>query len=77
MTTIIGVKLTDRAESSLEFQQILTKYGCSIRTRIGLHHTENGVCTNNGIVLLDLDENATDLIKELSEHWEVKTMQFD
>ena len=77
MTTIIGVKLTDRAESSIEFQQILTKYGCSIRTRIGLHHTENGVCTNNGIVLLDISEDAPELIKKLSSHWEVQTMKFD
>ncbi len=77
MTTIIGVKLTDRAESSIEFQQILTKYGCSIRTRIGLHHTENGVCTNNGIVLLDLAEDAPDLIKELSSHWDIQIMTFD
>ena len=77
MTTIIGVELTDRAESSIEFQQILTKYGCSIRTRIGLHHTENGVCTNNGIVLLDLAEDAPDLIKELSSHWDIQTMTFD
>ena len=77
MTTIIGDKLTDRAESSIEFQQILTKYGCSIRTRIGLHHTENGVCTNNGIVLLDLAEDAPDLIKELSSHWDIQTMTFD
>ena len=77
MTTIVGVKLTDRAESSIEFQQILTKYGCSIRTRIGLHHTENGVCTNNGIVLLDLAEDAPDLIKELSSHWDIQIMTFD
>lgn len=77
MTTIIGVKLTDRAESSIEFQEILTKYGCSIRTRIGLHHAEDGVCTNNGIVLLDLAKDEPELIEELSSHWEIQTMKFD
>ena len=68
MTTIIGVNLTDRAESSIEFQEILTKYGCSIRNRIGLHHPEQGVCTNRGVVLLDLAEEEPRLIEELSRH---------
>ncbi len=77
MTTIIGVKLTDRAESSVEFQEILSKYGCSIRTRIGLHHPENNSCTNCGIVLLDLAKEEPKLIEELSNHWTVQTMKFD
>lgn len=77
MTTIIGVNLTDRAESSLEFQEILTKYGCSIRTRIGLHHPEQGVCTNRGVVLLDVAGEEPLLIEELSRLWDVQTMKFD
>lgn len=77
MTTIVGVKLTDRAVSSVEFQEILSKYGCSIRTRIGLHHTENNVCTNYGVVLLDLEKEEPKLIEELSNHWMVQVMKFD
>ena len=77
MTTIIGVNLTNRAECSAEFQQILTKYGCSIRTRIGLHHSEQDVCLNRGIVLLDLKNDGEELIDELSKHWEVQTMKFE
>lgn len=77
MTTIIGVKLTDRAESSIEFQQILTKFGCYIQTRIGLHHSQNGVCTNTGIVLLDVADDCSELVEELSKHWSVQTMKFD
>lgn len=77
MTTIIGVNLTNRAECSAEFQQILTKYGCSIRTRIGLHHSEQDVCLNRGIVLLDLKDDGEELIDELSKHWEVQTMKFE
>lgn len=77
MTTIIGVNLTDRAESSVEFQEILTKFGCSIRTRIGLHHAERGVCVNRGVVLLDLSEESPLLVEELSRYWDVKTISFD
>lgn len=77
MTTIIGVNLTDRAETSVEFQEILTKFGCSIRTRIGLHHAEQGVCVNRGVVLLDVATEEPLLVEELSRHWEVQTMKFD
>lgn len=77
MTIIIGVKLTDRAESSVEFQEILSKYGCSIRTRIGLHHPENNSCTNCGVVLLDLANDEPKLIEELSKQWVVQVMKFD
>ncbi len=76
MTTIIGVNLTNRAECSTEFQQILTKYGCSIRTRIGLHHSKENECSNNGIVLLELSDDGESLIAELSKSWEVQTMRF-
>lgn len=77
MTMIIGVNLSDRAESSLEFQEILTKFGCSIRTRIGIHHPEQGVCTNRGIVLLDVAGEEPLLVEELSRRWQVQTMKFD
>lgn len=77
MTTIVAVNLTDRAETSTEFQEILTKFGCAIRTRIGLHHSEQGVCLNRGIVLLDLAEDSPLLVEELSRMWDVKTISFD
>ncbi len=37
MTTIMGIKLDNRTQTAIEFQQILTNYGCSIKTRLGLH----------------------------------------
>jgi len=76
-TTVIGVNLKDRAENSQRFQEILTKYGCSIRTRIGIHHSENGACTNKGIVLLDVDGEEQQLVEELSGLCEIQTMTFD
>ena len=37
MKAIIGIELENRLEESLKLQSILSKYGCSIKTRIGLH----------------------------------------
>lgn len=77
MTVILGIKLEDRTESSLEFQKILTEYGCAIKTRIGLHHSKNGICTNCGIVLIELNENIPTLAEKLKFFGQVNTMTFD
>lgn len=64
MTTIIGVKLSNRLESSVEFQALITNYGCSIKTRIGLHSTCSNVCAKFGIILLEvIDENIVPELK--------------
>ena len=69
MTTIIGIKLENRMENAVEVQDILTKYGCSIKTRIGLHNAECGTCSPYGLILLEvLDHSeALKLQKELLE----------
>lgn len=64
MTTIIGIKLTNRTELSNEFQNILSKFGCAIKTRIGLHSTCSSVCANWGTILLEIiDEDKTKELK--------------
>ena len=57
MTNIIGIKLAQRLENSQPFQEIITKYGCNIKTRIGLHNTTPVKCDNYGIVLLEVVDN--------------------
>lgn len=62
---IMGVRLENRSESAVEVQKILTEFGCSIRTRLGLHdQEETGVCSPSGILLLQLcadDDTAKNL----------------
>ncbi len=53
-TTIIGVLLRKRTLTSTEFQAILSKYGCSIKTRIGIHTASDNVCSPDGVILLDV-----------------------
>ena len=74
MTTIIGIKLTNRVELSNDFQNIISKYGCAIKTRIGLHSTCSSVCANWGIVLLEIiDANVKNpLMQEVSKLEDVK-----
>lgn len=77
MTTIIGIQLTERNNDSIKFQEILTNYGCSITTRIGLHHSGNETCSNSGIILLDTIGDNKDLIENLKKYWPVKIMEFN
>ena len=69
MTTILGIKLPNRDNTSQEFQKIVTKYGCFIKTRLGLHSLQGGFCTSHGIILLEIidDKKRHELEHELSK----------
>ena len=53
-TTILGVLLKKRVETATKFQEILSKYGCSIKTRVGIHAASENVCSPDGVILLDV-----------------------
>ena len=76
-TTIIGVSLDNRIENAVEFQKIITDFGCEIRTRIGLHPSKEDICLNRGIVLLEVNGEAELLKLELSKHRDIQTMEFE
>ena len=68
MTVIIGVKLPEKEENSVGFQQILTKFNCIIKMRIGINNSSI-FCSSSGIILLQVEdeEKATELEKKLLE----------
>ena len=51
---IYGVHITDRTKHAAEVQQLLSEYGCYIKTRLGLHEASANVCSPNGLVLLEM-----------------------
>ncbi len=75
MTTILGIKLSERDKDAMLFQEIITKHGCNIKTRIGLHQSNQDYCSNNGIILLELIGENQDLKKALNQHWETKSIE--
>jgi hypothetical protein len=79
---ILGVHVTDRIHHVSNVQELLTEYGCSIRTRLGLHESEKGFCSPNGLLLLEMTDDqksADDLTDKLNaiEGIEVKQIVFD
>ena len=76
MTTIIGIKLENRAKEALKLQEILTNYGCEIQTRIGLHPMGDYKCNNYGIILIEVVAKVNEVYDELAKHWQIQMMKF-
>jgi hypothetical protein len=51
---ILGVMINDPVKGADKIQNILTKYGCSIRTRLGLHDIAGDYASDTGLMLLEL-----------------------
>ncbi len=57
--TLMAIKIDNRSEDAPKFQDLITKHGCIIKTRLGLH--EVGNCANEGLIMLQLDGNSGDI----------------
>ena len=64
--TILGVHVAQRTKHTAKVQKILSDYGCSIRTRVGLHEAGTDFCSPNGLILLEMVSAAAELAAALS-----------
>ncbi len=76
MTAIIGISVENRKDEATKLQEILTEYGCMIRTRIGLHPMGEYKCLNYGIVLIEVVDKVNEIYDTLSKNWNVQIMKF-
>ena len=79
---IVGVHITDRVKNAGEVQKVLTDFGCSIKTRIGLHDAREDYCSPSGLVVLEVlggDKVCNDMRRRLSaiEGVAVQVMVFE
>lgn len=51
---ILGIKITDRIKEAGSVQKVLTQFGCSIKTRVGLHEVSDSHCSTSGLIILEL-----------------------
>jgi uncharacterized protein (DUF1330 family) len=69
--TILGFVLHERIKTASKVQELLSKYGCKINTRLGLHVASEDSCSPNGLILLEFVDDADDAVelfqKELLE----------
>ena len=52
--TIFGVHISQRVENVPAVQAVLSKYGCNIRTRLGIHDADSTSCSPSGLLLVDV-----------------------
>ncbi len=80
MTTIIGIGIENRKETAVKVQNLLTEFGCDIKTRLGLSDYKEEECSYKGLILVDVPvrERALDLEKRLKEieNVTIKEMEF-
>ena len=80
MTIILGVRLDNRTQTAIDFQKTLTSFGCLIKTRLGLHDVADNRCAPNGLILLEVIDDAESEIfeKELRniDGIEIQKMKF-
>ncbi len=62
LANIMVVKVESRREDSTKVQEVLSKFGCSIKVRLGLHETEN-VCSEEGLLILQLSGERDEMRK--------------
>ncbi len=79
---VIGIYVGDRKNEAIEVQRILTNYGCSIKTRIGLHEVSDEFCSSCGLIIIELTgdmeerRNLTESLQDIG-NIQVKTMDFE
>ena len=67
---IIGIHVINRTEKAVDVQNLLTEFGCYIKTRIGLHDASPEFCSPNGVILLEIldnEERRAQLVGRLRE----------
>jgi hypothetical protein len=75
---IFGVHITQRVENVPAVQAVLTKYGCNIRTRLGIHDADGTSCSPSGLLLVDaFGAETEDFYRELKELKGVDVQRMD
>ncbi len=67
-TKVVLILVDKRTDAALKVQEVLTKNGCKIKTRLGVHETSS--CEEEGLIFLNIDsskEEAEALITELNK----------
>lgn len=57
------IKMKERHETAVKVQDTLTKFGCIIEVRLGLHETSKDSCSDDGIVILKLCGDGDEHLK--------------
>lgn len=79
---IVGVHITNRIKNAGEVQRVLTDFGASIKTRLGLNDMGGGEARPSGLILLEMvgaEANRERMVEQLKgiEGVEIQQMIFE
>ncbi len=63
---ILGLLITDRIKEAGRTQEVLSRYGHIIKSRLGFHEVTEDVCSRVGVILLQLSGRSSEF-NELEE----------
>ncbi len=67
--TVMLIMVASRKESASKVQQILTGWGCMIKTRLGIHDGILDNCTETGLIILEIvgeEEKKVEMERKLN-----------
>ena len=64
---IMGIQLDQRRETAKEVQDLLTEYGCFIKTRLGVHQASADSCSEQGLIILEFIDRADKEVYEMEK----------
>lgn len=66
--SILLILIGKRGEAAVKVQQVLTAWGCIIKTRLGIHDGVLDDCSDEGLLILELygsDEQKQELARKV------------
>jgi uncharacterized protein (DUF1330 family) len=64
---VVAVKVSDREGVAQDMQKVLTKHGCLIKVRLGLHDVPANACSPAGLVLMEVDGDEAEIKTMVNE----------
>jgi hypothetical protein len=67
--TVVLIMVANRKEAAVKVQQVLTGWGCMIKTRLGIHDGVLEQCTETGLLILEVvgeEEKKAEMERKLN-----------
>jgi len=64
---IMGFVLQERVKTASKVQELLSKYGCEINTRLGLHVASSKDCSPRGLIILEFIDGAEVAVEDFQK----------
>ncbi len=75
---ILGLYINHKSkDEAVKLQNILSKYGCIIRTRLGLNNMDENYNSKNGLIILELVGPMEEILHLENELININGLQID